>query len=254
MKTNSILFFLSLTLLLSCSSLNPQAMGSTPPSHEQWHQLLQKHVNEQGQVDYSGFKADRSQLTEYLNLLSNQAPDDANWSENEKLAYWINAYNAYTVELILQHHPLESIKDIGSKIQIPFINSPWDIKFIEIAGEKYDLNNIEHNILRKLFDEPRIHFAIVCASISCPNLRNEAYTGANVQQYLQEDAERFINDSSKNQLGTDEVQLSKIFNWFKGDFTDQGSLIDFLNQYSKTQISPKAKVKHLDYDWGLNEQ
>lgn len=253
MKTSALLLFFALTIA-ACTSLNPQAAGSTPPSHEGWNKLLQKHVNSKGQVNYEGFKADHVQLKAYLDLLSSHAPDDATWSKNQKLAYWINAYNAFTIELILRHYPLESIKDIGSKIQVPFVNSPWDIKFIEIAGEKYHLNNIEHNILRKLFDEPRIHFAIVCASISCPNLRNEAYTADKVQDQLQADAVRFINDSSKNKLGADAIEISELFSWFKGDFTKKGSLIGFLNQYSEFNINENAKISHLDYNWGLNNQ
>lgn len=253
MKTSTLLLLFTATLL-ACTTLNPQAEGSTPPSHASWDALLKKHVNANGEVDYEGFKKDRVQLQSYLDLLSSHAPDDATWSENQKLAYWINVYNAFTIELILRHHPLESIKDIGSKIQVPFVNSPWDVKFIEIAGETYDLNNIEHNILRKLFDEPRIHFAIVCASVSCPNLRAEAYTGDKVQDQLEEDAIYFVNDSSKNKLSADKVELSKIFSWFTGDFTKKGSLIDFLNQYSELDINENAKVSHLDYNWGLNEQ
>ena len=103
-------------------------------------------------------------------------PNDKHWTETEQLAYWINAYNAFTVELILDHYPVASIRDI--KEGVPFINSVWDIDFIKIEGKTYSLNDIEHRILRREFDEPRIHFAIVCASISCPKLRNEAFEAA----------------------------------------------------------------------------
>ena len=155
-------------LLISCEIGPFSAQGSTPPSHEDWTALLSVHVSEAGFADYRGFQRDSIKLDQYLEKLSNHPPNQDKWSEEEQLAYWINAYNAYTVKLILMHYPVRSIKDIGSSIQIPFVNSPWDIKFIQIGDKKLDLNNIEHSILRKEFEEPRIHFAINCASFSCP--------------------------------------------------------------------------------------
>ncbi|MCK5368247.1 MAG: DUF547 domain-containing protein, partial [Cyclobacteriaceae bacterium] len=168
--------------------------------------------------------------------------------------YWINAYNAFTVKLIIDHYPLESIKDIGSAIQIPFVNSPWDIKFIEINGKKLDLNNIEHSILRKKFDEPRIHFAINCASFSCPKLRREAYVANNLDVQLEKQAIQFINDLERNSISGSHAEVSKIFSWFKGDFTKEGSLVDFLNQYSNTEIGKESKISYMNYNWALNEK
>jgi len=133
------------------------------------------------------------------------------------------------------------------------INSVWDIQFIEIEGNTYDLNHIEHEILRKQFDEPRIHFAIVCASVSCPNLLNQAFTANQIDKQLAAQARSFINDRSKNDLSSSHAKLSKIFSWFKGDFTKKTTLIEYLNQYTDTKISADAKVSYLDYDWGLNE-
>jgi hypothetical protein len=143
--------------------------------------------------------------------LVNNPPDKKEWSESAQLAYWINVYNAFTIKLIIDHYPVESIKDIGSKIQVPFINSPWDIKLIEIEGKKYDLNNVEHSILRKDFEEPRIHFAIVCASFSCPKLRREAFTAEKLEEQLQEQAVDFINDPAKNSISKNKAEVSKIF-------------------------------------------
>ena len=151
------------------------AATSAVVDHSAFDKLLHKHVNAQGLVNYQGFKADEVAFNQYLAMLSKNPPA-ANWPKNDQMAYWINAYNAYTIRLILDHYPVESIKDIGSKIKIPFVTTPWAAKFFSIGGERMSLDNIEHGILRKKFDDPRIHFSLVCASMSCPRLRNEAYT------------------------------------------------------------------------------
>jgi hypothetical protein len=244
---------LILMLLSSCHSDTPNSTGSLKPSHEIWTKLLNQHVDVEGNVNYQGFQKDSSTLNEYLDILVNNPPDKKDWPESAQLAYWINVYNAFTIKLIIDHYPVESIRDIGSKIQIPFINSPWDIKLIEIEGKKYDLNNVEHSILRKNFEEPRIHFAIVCASFSCPKLRREAYTAEKLEEQLQGQAADFINDAAKNSISKNKAEVSKIFSWFKGDFTRSGSLADFLNQYSKTKLDKDAKISYMNYDWSLNE-
>jgi hypothetical protein len=228
------------------------AYSQKAPSHQQWDKLVKKHVNKNGLADYKGFKNDQSELDSYLKLLSTNGPESS-WSANEQKAYWLNAYNAFTVSLILQHYPLKSIKDIGAAIKIPFVNTPWDIKFITIKGQKYDLNNIEHGILRKMGD-PRVHFAINCASMSCPALRNEAYTAAKLDAQLDDAGRNFLRDKSKNRITTDKAELSKIFSWFRGDFTKKGSLADFLNRYSAIKINDNTKISSLDYNWNLNEQ
>ena len=234
--------------------MHPNQAGTLPISHSIWNELLQKHVDQEGNVNYDGFLLERKKLESYLILLSKNAPNDELWSDQDQLAYWINAYNAFTIELILRNYPLSSIKNIGSSIQIPFINSPWDIQFIEINGEKYDLNNIEHNILRKNYNEPRIHFAINCASESCPQLRNKAYVSEKIEMQLEEQARYFINDDSKNSISKDTITISKIFSWFSGDFEKNGSLITFLNQYSDTIINDNATITYKTYNWDLNNQ
>jgi len=248
-------FMMLLLLLVTSSPGNDTDNGhkSIPPSHEQWTELLSRHVKEDGLVDYRGFQSDRNQLDSYLETLSKIHPDPERWSQDEQIAFWINAYNAFTIDLVLKHYPLESIKDIGSAIQIPFINTPWDIKFIEIGNEKMDLNHIEHGILRKKFNEPRIHFAINCASISCPRLRKEAYTALQLEEQLNQQARDFLNDHSKNVIQRNQVSISKIFKWFKGDFTTQGSLLDYLNAYAETSIDEDADIDYLEYDWRLND-
>ena len=220
-------------------------------SHEIFDALLKKYINAQGNVDYNGFKKDEKILNNYLDLLSKNEPT-ATWSKSEQLAYWINVYNAYTISLVSKHYPVASIKDI--RPGIPFINSVWDIKFIKIGKNTYDLNNIEHSILRKKFSEPRIHFAINCASYSCPRLRNEAYTASKLEDQLTAAAKDFLADKTKNEITADKISLSKIFDWFTGDFKKQGSLIDFLNLYAPLKINTNAKVGYKDYIWTLNGQ
>jgi len=221
------------------------------PSHHQWDNLLKKHVNASGMVNYKGFQKDKTGFDAYIKILGDNAPQSS-WSQNEQKAYWINAYNAFTVSLILQKYPVKSIKDIAGNIYK--INTPWDIKFINIGGKKYDLNNIEHGILRKKFDDPRIHFALVCAAMSCPRLRNEAYTGAKLDAQLDDAGKGFLNDKSKNRISTDKAEISKYFTWYSGDFTKNGNLVYFINKYSQTKINSKTKISYLDYNWSLNEQ
>lgn len=249
----SLIAIAYMLLGISCSQKHRSvASESVPINHDAWTSLLQKYVDDEGWVDYSGFAKDQAALNAYLELLGENHPTEKNWSREERLAYWINAYNAFTVQLILNHYPVNSIKDIAGSI--PFVNSAWDIRFVTIEGNVYDLNNIEHNILRKDFDEPRIHFAINCASVSCPLLLNEAFVAHKINEQLDAAASAFVNDSSRNKISAEEIEISKIFSWFRGDFTKDSSLIDFLNKYSDVKISSKAKVKYLSYNWSLNKQ
>jgi len=246
---------LMLLVIAVCYTGKTQPKGNSDhaPSNALWTKVLKKYVNQSGLVDYKGLLKDRSELNQYLSLLSSNPPSDK-WSTNEKKAYWINAYNAFTVKLILDHYPVKSIKDIGPAIQIPFVNTPWAKKFFKIGGEEMKLDEIEHSILRKQFNDPRIHFTLVCASRSCPKLRKEAYEAATLEQQLDDQGRAFLGDRSKNIISTDKLQLSKIFSWFKGDFTKNGSLIDFLNKFSPVRIDKNADIDYLDYNWNLNEQ
>lgn len=251
----SYILFLLLTLSsVSCFGQKSFSKSSaTAPDHDQWDELLKKYVSKAGVVNYKGFIKDSVELNKYLKLLSDNAPDRKKWSDEEQIAYWINAYNAFTVQLIIRHYPLKSIKEIGGKI--PFVNSTWDVKFINIGGTVMDLNNVEHGILRKEFKEPRIHYAVNCASVSCPILRNEAYTAAKLNSQLDDQGKLFFNDSSRNKISSSkEASLSKIMDWYGGDFKKGGkTVIDHVNKYSKTKLDKKAKISYLTYDWNLNE-
>ena len=244
---------LLLLILVSCHSPVVGKAGSTPPSHQLWNELLKTNVKPNGQVDYKGFIREKPKLESYLKLLSENAPDRSKWSKNEQLAYWINVYNAYTVKLIVDFYPTKSIRDLGPRIKIPLIKDVWHHKFFKIAGVDMSLDEVEHSILRKEFDEPRIHFAINCASVSCPPLLNESFVASNLENQLMRVTTTFINDPSRNKISSQSAQLSSIFSWFKGDFTKKGTLIEFLNRYSKVKISPNARISFLDYNWNLNE-
>ncbi|QJX48193.1 DUF547 domain-containing protein [Hymenobacter taeanensis] len=222
--------------------------------HSSFDRLLKQYVNDKGLVNYKALKAKPQQLNQYLQLLSKNPPAPS-WSKQEQMAYWINAYNAYTIRLILNHYPLESIKDIGSKIKIPLVTTPWAMKFFTIGGQKMSLDEIEHGILRKKYNDPRIHFALVCASISCPRLRTEAYTAAQLDRQLDDQGRDFLNNPGKNKVGKSEAQLSKYFDWYKSDWTENGqSVASWVNKYSTIKMSSDAKVSYLDYNWQLNEQ
>ena len=254
MKAVKVYTLLILVLVLSCTGNQSTFanVDSGKPDHSKWTALLQKYVDEQGFVNYKGMKQAQSQLNSYTEELSLNPPQE-NWSDKEKLAYWINAYNAFTVKLIVDNYPLESIKDLNPTIAIPTVSTVWSKKWFKIGGEDFSLDRIEHKILRKDFEEPRIHFAINCASFSCPPLRNEAFVAEKVNEQLEEQAHLFINDAKRNKLSKDRIEISQIFSWFKGDFTQGQSLIEFLNRYSEVNINAKADVNHMEYDWALNE-
>jgi hypothetical protein len=222
---------------------------STVITHEGWTELVSQHVSPSGKVDYKGFIKDKERLNNYLDTLSNYFPAK-NWTEAEQMTYWINAYNAFTVKLIIDYYPLKSIKDIGGNL--PMINSPWDIKFFKIGGVDFDLNTIEHEILRKQFEEPRIHFAINCASFSCPKLRNEAFEAEKLEEQLEEQTIYFINNVSKNEVSKKGTKLSQIFSWFESDFKKKMPVTSYLKKYH-SDFNEKNEVAYLEYNWTLNE-
>ena len=222
-------------------SANTSAGAEDKVDHSGWDQLLKKHVDGDGMVDYKGFQKDRPALDKYLKMLSSMQPDDT-WNRDQLLAYYINLYNAYTVDLILRNYPTKSIKDISGA---------WTKEFVKIGNKEISLGAIENSLLRKM-DEPRIHFAINCASISCPKLINEAYTSENIEKQLEKATNEFIN-SDKNEISASILKLSSIFDWYKNDFTENGSLIEYINQYSEVKINSNAQVDYKNYDWNLNE-
>ena len=213
-------------------------------------QLLQRYV-ENGVVDYQGFKSEEAALDRYLEVLAQIDPEAL--SRDDRFAFYVNAYNAWTIKLILSRYPdLRSIKDLGS-----LLRSPWKKKFVRINGSVLTLDNIEHDILRPQFKDPRVHFAVNCASIGCPPLLNEPFTGDRLDAQLNGAAKDFINDPQRNHLKDNVLYVSKIFKWFAADFNRD--IPAFFQQYAqepmKTELRTRAseiKVKYLDYDWSLN--
>lgn len=217
-------------------------LARSQPTHESWTALLQVYVDDAGNVDYQNWQKNTTDLDAYIHLLEQNAPQ-SHWSKAEKLSYWINAYNACTVKLILDHYPLKSIL---------LLVNPWRRDVINIEGENLDLNHIEHEILRKM-DSPQIHFAINCASRSCPNLEQQAHEADTLYEQLDLATKKFLHDPSKNTLNESEVRLSKIFKWFEEDFTQSGSVLDFINLYVERPLSRHTNVKYQRYDWSLNQ-
>ena len=257
------IILLCLGLLLSSS-----AFAQFDHSYSAWDALTKKHVkwlpdNKQSRVDYAGFKADRADVKKVLDGLSAvpKAEFDG-WSKPQQQAFLVNAYNAYTVELILTKYPdLKSIKDLGS-----FAQSPWKKKFFKLLGEEHTLDWIEHEQLRPNYADPRVHAAVNCASIGCPALRNEAFTAAKLDAQLDDGFARFMGDRTRNRVKGGNLEVSMIFKWFKEDF-EKGhkgfaKVEDVFAKYAaqlsddpaeQTKLRARSlPVNFLDYDWSLN--
>ena len=211
-------------------------------SHVALDSLLQQYVSESGQVNYKGLKADKKSLDAYCQSLSDQPVQD-NWSREEQMAYWINAYNAFTLKLIVDNYPTKSILNFDG-------GKTWDVKRIKIGDKKYSLNNIENDILRPQFKDARIHFALNCAAKSCPPLWNRAYTAENLETSLEARAKAFINNPDFNSISAGKAVVSKIFDWYAADF---GDLKKYLNRYARTPLKGSAAVTFEEYNWELNQ-
>lgn len=216
-------------------------------THEAFTSLLSEHVSNEGWVNYEELKKDKDKLQSYLAYLSQNVPEKKA-SKEEQLSFYINVYNAATLHLVIEHYPVESIKDIGGLFQ-----SPFKQKFILLGNETYSLDDIEKEILLSM-GEPRVHFAINCASYSCPKLLNRAFEASTLNNQLEEVTRAFIL-SEENEISPNSLQLSKIFQWYKSDFESDGlTLIDFLNRYSSIRIHLKARISYSTYNWALNKQ
>lgn len=235
-------------IILSAIFASPVFAGSTV-DHSLFDKLLKEHVV-RGVVDYSAIKNDQM-FAEYLKLLSAVDPSSIA-EERERLAFWINAYNAFTIKLVVDHFPIKSIRDIKEGD-----TGPWDIVWISIHGKKYSLNVIEHEVIRKAFDEPRIHMALVCAAVSCPPLRSGAYTGEQLDKQLRENTSAFVRDKSKNRYDekSNTLFLSELFQWYGGDFVKQyGSAENFVMKALAIKPATPPTITYLPYDWSLNSK
>ena len=245
-------------------------------SHAAFTGLLKKHVvlvegGKTSKVKYADLKKEQAQLKTYLDSLSAVSEADFNaWSKPQRMAFLINAYNGFTLELILQNYPVKSIKDIGS-----VFDNRWKRKFFKLLGQDAFLDKIEHDILRKpgAYNEPRVHYAVNCASIGCPALREEAFTADKLDKQLEEQAVRFLSDRPRNRYANGKLEVSRIFDWFKVDW-ESGytgfdgktpaikSREDYFARYAKALsdnpadqqaiAGGKVPISHLEYDWSLN--
>ena len=242
-------------------------------SYKAWDELLKKHVKyvqngNASRVDYAGFARERAQLKSVLDEFQKvmRAEFDA-WSKPQQQAFLINAYNAFTIELILTKYPdLKSIRDLGG-----FLSKPWAKRFFTLFGQESYLDFIEHEMLRKegVYDDPRVHAAVVCASIGCPMLRNDAFTAANLEASLEDGMKRFVSDRTRNRYDPQarRVEISKIFDWYGKDF-EKGhkgftSVKATMARYADSLADKpedralvreqKADISFLDYDWSLND-
>jgi hypothetical protein len=222
------------------------------PDHSAYDDLLGRYVTPGG-VRYTAWHAsasDREALQEYLDRMADVAPSEL--PREDRLAYWINVYNAVTLDLILDGYPVKSIKDLGGVIR-----TPWKKELITIDGEKRSLDEIENEIIRPRFQEPRIHFALNCAAVSCPPLRAEAFVGAKLEAQLQEQTTSFLAGAGALfPDGDGRLRLSRIFDWYRTDFESDGSLQDWVRPYvpalAALDSAEDVEIRFLDYDWSLN--
>ncbi len=210
--------------------------------YKDYASFLKKYVSEKGNVNYDKIKASKAELDVLIAQFEKIQPAES-WSKNDKMAYYINLYNVNTIKVVIDNYPTKSIKNI---------NGAWDKKFISLGKSKMSLGDVEHKILRKMGD-PRIHFAINCASFSCPDLKNDVFLPSTLDKQLESATKYFINDSSKNSITENEIKISEIFNWYLDDFKSFGSIVDYLNKYSNVKIDKKAKTKYMTYNWNLNK-
>jgi hypothetical protein len=227
-----------------------------PFSHATFGRVLQAHVRN-ARVDYAGLQARPAQLDAYLAEVAALEPKHfARWPRPDRLALLINLYNAQTLRLILDHYPIASIQKIG---WLP--GAAWRMKCVRWGGTTISLDELEHGILRKEYQEPRIHFALVCAAKGCPPLRDEPFVADRLDEQLQDQGRRFLSEPSKNRLesSTHTLWLSPIFQWFAEDFTTGGgSIVAFvqpmLPESVQKQLAIEPKVRFTEYDWSLNDQ
>lgn len=222
-------------------------------SHDAFTQVLQKVVHPQGRasrVDYRQLTQDPDRLSTYLATLSSVSQQQFNgFTKPQQLAFLINAYNGYQLKLVIDNYPIGSIKDVGN-----FFRSPWDIEFFQLFGDDASLNLIEHGMIREQFNEPRIHFAVNCASISCPPLQRVAFQAVQLDEQLEAATVNFLNDESVNRVdpNSNRLLVSKIFDWYGEDFDDVTAFI--LSKMQGVESSNQAfELDYLDYDWGLNQ-
>jgi len=250
--------FLGILFMISVSSAQ-----NKNDQHLLFTQILNDYVIN-GLVNYEKLKDDK-RLDKYLEQLENTNPDNL-LTDEDKLAFWINAYNAFTIKFIVEEYPIESINDLhwgGLYLGSVLGTTVWDDEKIMINGTRLSLNNIEHDIARKKFNEERVHFALVCASLSCPQIRSEAFEGYKLNEQLQDQGMKFFNDENRNRFNvkTRTAYLSKILDWYDDDFgSSKKEILLYVSQFIDKKIAldikkntSQWKINYLSYDWDLND-
>ena len=245
-----------ISLLVALLAMPAAPAAAFDPEHRALGDVLGGFLDG-GLVDYAGLRVEREGLDGYLASLSVVSKTEIEgWPEAEQIAFFVNAYNAWTLRLIVDHYPVGSIKDIGG-----FFSGPWKEEIVRLFGKTLTLDHIEHEILRKAYAEPRIHFALVCAAVGCPPLRGEPYIGARLDEQLDDQGRVFLSNRQKNRLDTENrtLYLSPIFKWFREDFTKPvGSLVAFVRPFlprkDQAALEDSFRIRFTDYDWSLNEQ
>lgn len=246
-------------IALLAISLKLSSLGASTDfdhSHTLFENVLKLHVRD-GRVDYAALKSTPRELEAYLNQMASVPNSEfKRWSEPEQIAFLLNAYNANTLKLIIDHYPVASIKKIGG-----FFSGPWDQEIVRLFGRTTTLKALEHGVLRKNYREPRIHFAMVCAALGCPLLRSEAYRAADLGEQLDDQARAFLAINYKNRVDAGErvVYLSPIFEWFAEDFEKKsGTVLDFVRRFFPKAVQTELakgsfRIRYTDYDWSLND-
>ncbi len=231
----------------------PASAAAFDHRHELFTKILARHVRD-NRVDYPGLKTLPEDLTRYLdNIAAVTKAEFGRWDDPRQIAFLINAYNAATLRLVIDHYPLKSIKDIGS-----LFKGPWDQRVVRLFGDSITLNALEHDLLRKNYNEPRLHFALVCAAKGCPPLRAESYIASRLEEQLVDQAKTFLADPTKNRVDASSatLHLSPIFQWYASDFEKKhGSVLAALKVYWPKEYAAADgfRIRYTDYDWSLNE-
>jgi hypothetical protein len=235
--------------------------SSTTVDHSDWDRFLSSylvtdHPSGINRVRYAEVSSeDKQRLDSYLEDLQSVGVSGLNGSEQK--AYWINLYNAATVKVILDHYPVTSITKINLSSSL-FSRGPWDAKFLKIEGEEVSLNDIEHRILRPIWKDPRVHYAVNCASMGCPNLQDRAYTAANLEALLEKGAREYVGHPRGVSLKGNKLTLSSIYDWFQEDFeSSKEGVLRHVRRYARQELADqlesfKGRISY-DYDWSLNE-
>lgn len=278
-RSNLPLLALAAVLGFACSA--PQA-GPAPKdgfADRAYAEVLGQYVDDRGLVDYNALKANRATLDSFLDSMANLAPDEyEKWGKQQQIAFWINAYNSLTLRAIIDNYPIRSSFFASlrfPKNSIRQISGVWDELRFKVMGRDMTLDQIEHEVLRKQFEEPRIHMALVCAAMSCPPLRNEPYAGDRLDEQLADQSEKFLRRTNNFRVERTagrkgKVYLSSIFDWFGGDFVGhypargftksgaEGAVVDFVSRHVPESDREFLKtgdysIRYTDYDWTLNE-